>query len=127
MTSRPRVWIISYPTPGDNEGHNLLGRHLAASSCKISGWTGSAPERFFAKLLRRFPAYHGLSPFVAYEVFLANCICRLPRSRVDMLHIIWGDEPIERVTRPGRCIFTLHQPHELWTDFTWRRIAASAG
>ena len=68
-----------------------------------------------------------MSPALAYHVYLANKLSRLPRARVGLLHLIWGDEFIGHLKHPERIVLTLHQPFELWSETTWRQIARCAG
>jgi glycosyltransferase involved in cell wall biosynthesis len=56
-------------------------------------------------------------------LFLANC---LP-TRGELLHFTWGDAIVAATRRPNRCIFTLHQPYEHWSQSVWQNIGKSAG
>jgi glycosyltransferase involved in cell wall biosynthesis len=111
----------------DHQGHNLLARHLGASSVRLAGWTGSLRQRIVSKVLRKFALYRGLDPKIAYQIHVARWLTGRPRPRVGLVHLIWGDDLIDRIAHPERCIFTLHQPYELWTETTWAQIARSAG
>lgn len=123
MPATPTVRIIASRPLSNSQGHDLLGYYLERSSKKISGWTGSRSQVFFAKFLRCFSPYRNLRPGRAYHLFLANW---LP-ARGELLHFTWGDAILETTRRPNRCIFTLHQPYERWTPATWKNIEKSAG
>ncbi len=123
MPANLSVRIIASRPQSNSQGHDLLGYYLGLSSKKVSGWTGSRSQVFFAKLLRCFSPYRNLRPERAYHLFLSNW---LP-ARGELLHFTWGDAILEMSRRPDRCIFTLHQPYERWTPATWSNIEKSAG
>lgn len=123
MPATPSVRIIASRPLSNSQGHDLLGHYLGLSSRKVSGWTGSSSQVLLAKLLRCFSPYRTLRPERAYHLFLANW---LP-ARGELLHFTWGDAILETTRRPDRCIFTLHQPHERWSQSTWENIGKSAG
>ena len=114
--------IISSRQSSINQGHNLLAYHLGKSSWKVSGWRGAIWQRLIARFLRCFPRYKARRPALVYNLFLTNWF-----SRSDFVHLIWGDHILEFVDRPERCILTLHQPHELWTEREWESIGKCAG
>ena len=126
MSSRISVRIVTTKKFADHQGHNLLARHLGASSWKISGWDGTGFQRLVSWLLRKIPAYRALSPAVSYQVFFVNVLSRFC-ARGELLHLIWGDELLRHLSQPNRCIVTLHQPFELWSETAWRQISACAG
>lgn len=123
----PPVWIVTHRQFAEHQGHNLLASFLGARSARLVGWTGSLSQRALARFLRRNDSARRLSPALAYHVFLANRLARRPRSEVGLVHLIWGDGLIDHLDRPERCVVTLHQPHELWSETTWQQIARCAG
>lgn len=127
MPAPPRIWIVTHRQFADHQGHNLLARYLGARSVRLAGWTGSLAQRLLARLLRRRPGGRRLNPALAYHLHLANQLSRRAQVRGEFIHLIWGDDLIEHLTHPGRCIVTLHQPYELWTEATWRQLARCAG
>jgi len=96
---------------------------LELASTKVTNWTGSRAQIFLTKLLRFFLPYRRMRPGRAFYLFLANW---LP-GRGELLHFTWGDAILETTRRPDRCIFTLHQPYELWSQPAWENIGKSAG
>ena len=123
--ARAPVRVIANLNFAGNQGHNLLGRHLSGPSVQLAGWTGSRSQQLIAKLFRRFPGYRQSNPNVAYHAFIINFLSLRPS--VGLVHTIWGDDVIDRLVRPGRCVVTLHQPYELWSEKTWRKIAGCLG
>jgi glycosyltransferase involved in cell wall biosynthesis len=123
--SQPAVEIIAEQRFTLHQGHNLLARKLEERGYSSTGWSGSFGQRLAAKFLRRLPAYRGLNPTTAYHVWAGERISRRPGH--GLVHFIWGDDEITRVRHPERCIFTLHQPVELWSEVTWANLARSAG
>lgn len=122
LFGRPGLRIIGSRQSSLNQGHDLLSHHLGRSSWKVSGWRGVFWQRAVAALLRRFTRYRSHRPALAYNLFLANWF-----SRSGFVHLLWGDHVVELLERPGRCILTLHQPFEFWTEREWRLLGRCAG
>jgi glycosyltransferase involved in cell wall biosynthesis len=127
MSRRTNVTIIASRRTADHQGHTLLARYLSASGYKLAGWNGTPPQRMIAWILRRFSAYRGMTPSNSYYVFLVNVLRPLLSPGHELFHLIWGDHLIDRLSRPERCIVTLHQPIELWTEKVWAKVSQCAG
>ena len=112
--------IIGTRQSSISQGHDLLAYHLSKSSWKVSGWQGSLRQRLIARFFRS--RYQRLSPAQIYHIVLTNWF-----SRTNLVHLVWGDHLVEFVDRPDRCILTLHQPFEAWTEARWENIGKCAG
>jgi glycosyltransferase involved in cell wall biosynthesis len=121
----PDVEIIAEQRFTQHQGHNLLALKLQQRGYRCTGWSGSLVQKATAKVLRRLPAFRGLNPTTAFNVWRGNRISARRRPR--WVHFIWGDDELSHLKHPEGCILTLHQPMELWTTATWQQIARSGG
>ena len=122
MADRIHLRIICSRQHSASQGHDLLAYYLGRSSWKVSGWQGTLGQRLIARMLRWLPRHQRRRPALVYHLALANWY-----SRFGFVHLIWGDYLIEFIDRPERCILTLHQPYESWSEGHWERIGRCAG
>ena len=121
-------WVVSNNEDG-LQGHSVLAKKLVeAGGAMQIGWKdNSAMCKLIGKVLRRFPRFREVSPARAYETFRADLLNVMPGSKRDLVHFIWGDQVITRSLYPERCVFTLHQPHESWSEAVWKRLSKVQG
>lgn len=106
------------------QGHGLLWRYLKQAGMPAAGWDEGLGQRIGAWVMRRFLSRAaGNSPSVAWNLFCAD----LAGGKRRPVHLIWGDDCIDRAAWPEHCVFTLHQPLELWSEERWARIGRSRG
>lgn len=122
MTDRPRLRVIG-PAPSSlSQGHNLLSHYLSLSGWQVAGWNGTLWQRFVVRLLRLTGRYPGRSPAQLYHIFLTRW-----HAGNGLIHLVWGDQIIECIDQLGRCILTLHQPNENWSEARWEKVGKCAG
>ncbi|HEU5079497.1 MAG TPA: glycosyltransferase [Opitutaceae bacterium] len=121
------IWVLGNLQSNGHQGHNLLAYKLGQRGAKLAGWRDTRYQRILANVLRRLPAYRKLNPRTTYNLYRANSLTRQSPGHVGLLHIIWGDYLIDRLAHPERCVVTLHQPFETWSDAVWAQIGRCAG
>jgi glycosyltransferase involved in cell wall biosynthesis len=116
--------IVGSKLTSATQGHSLLGAKLRSKGAKLVTWENRLPQRFRAKLLRRFDKRcAGMNPEAAFLLYSLERHTRRDRT----VHMLWGDDHLVPGRWPERSIFTLHQPFELWNDSHWERIGRSHG
>jgi glycosyltransferase involved in cell wall biosynthesis len=112
-----RFWPVGPLRHSDVQGHHLLSAKLAARlRVARRGWGGSFLHRLVLKLCRGPFRLRGVDPDVAWGLLIGNHLTRRGVHGRERVHWIWGDHLPERAQHPEACIFSIHQPLELWTD-----------